>query len=100
LRVGPLYLPQPIPDREDVFLRPVEECPADYTLSRCCGLPQIRCRSYAEAFEAARRWARTHHADVWFNDGDRTLALLSRHRPDGPPTSAPCRLRDHVIVNE
>jgi hypothetical protein len=90
LRVDALHVPEPIPDPEDVVLCSVEESPTVYTVSRCCGLAQIRCSSYASAFETANRWARTYHADLWLNDHDSRYVLLSRHRPDGQPTAAPC----------
>ena len=82
-------LPEPMPQVGDVLLRS-EECTSGYIVSPWCGQPQLRCSTYMAAFDAAKRWARAQHADVWFVDNDDTFVLLSRHRWDGQQIAAPC----------
>lgn len=81
----PLFgYPDPTPTIGDIVLRTSSRCPTDYVLCPSPAPAQIRCSAYARAFDVAKRWARRQHVDVWFTDNDKTFALVSRHRADGP----------------
>ena len=89
-------LPPPTPLPGDVVVRSCADHPTDYALCPEPAPGQIRCTAYRTAVEIAKRWGRREHVDVWFADGIKSFALLSRHRLDEPrptmPASGPNRI--------
>lgn len=82
-------LPAPTPLPGDVIVRSCADCPTEYALFPEPGPGQIRCAAYRAAVDVAKRWARQAHVDVWFADGTKSFALLSRHRLDEPKSEHP-----------